>query len=311
MDKIILNSSIDNLELVTYDFAPEITKPALIVQIIHGMAEHAQRYSEFARFLSQNGIKVVSMDNRGHGETGTRQGQLGHLDNSDATSKLINDVEDLRKYWKNQYPNAKYVIFGHSMGSIILRNYLHSYSQLLDAAIICGTASFANLQLKIGKFIAQRFVKKEGARTVNPLVNSLAFKDANKKIKQNKSMYSWLSTDPKEITKYMGDKWCGFGCSNQFFVDLSQLVIDMNNKKIIDNFNKQLPILLIAGSMDPIGNYGKANKQALKFYNKLGNKKVSSILYKGYRHEILNDFCRQKVHNDVYNFIKKHLIDKH
>ncbi|QBF34629.1 alpha/beta fold hydrolase [Mycoplasmopsis phocirhinis] len=303
MNEFTIKSSIDNTLLVCYDFAPHTTQPQIIVQLCHGMMEHILRYKEFAQFLSDEKIKVVGMDNRGHGKTGLKSKTLGHIDNKDGARKLINDMHDLYLYWHRKFPKAKYVIFGHSMGSLILRNYLILYSKNLTAAIICGTTSLAGIKEKLGLYIVQKLVNTEGANEYNKFINNLAFKKVNKKIKNPKTNFDWLSSDLNQVNQFIEDKLCGFLCSNSFYLDLIRLVINMSNHKYKKVLNTDLKMFFVAGKLDPIGNYAKGVIKSAKYYQSANIKDVKIKIYDQMRHEILNEKDKNIVFADIKNYL--------
>ncbi|MCS4537205.1 lysophospholipase [Mycoplasma sp. CSL7475-4] len=304
INEFVIKSSIDRAQLVCYDFAPQTNKPKIIVQLCHGMMEHALRYSELAQFLSNKDIKVVGMDNRGHGKTGVKTGVLGHIDDQDGARKLINDMHDLYQFWHNKYPEAKYVIFGHSMGSIILRNYLILYSKSLSAAIISGTSGLAGLKEKLGLYIAQKFVQNEGANSYNRFINNLVLKNVNKRVKNPQTKFDWLTSDQSEIDKFMNDDLCGFLCTNSFYVDLARLAINMGNKKYRALLNKDLKMFFIAGEDDPIGKYGKGVIKSAKYYKSAKLKHVEVKIYKKMRHEIHNEINKNIVFEDLKTYLE-------
>lgn len=305
MERFIIKSSIDNQVLSCVDFCSEIENPNLILQICHGMQEHIFRYENFAKFLGENGVKVVGMDNRGHGATGDVMGIMGHISDEKGYEKLPEDVRDLNKYLRGKYPNAKLVIFGHSMGSIIVRNFLNKYSNYVDGAILCGTTGLFNKSHRFGLMLGKLITKISGNRRKLKFINKMPFKKYNEKINNPSTVFDWLSTDKAVVEKYVNDKYCGFNCTNSFYVDLLTMTKNMSNPKNIDNIVKTLPIFFISGSMDPVGDYEKGVIESYELFKDLGLGYTQVELYSGMRHEILNEVGKEEVYNDILKFIKK------
>ncbi|QSF13925.1 alpha/beta fold hydrolase [Mycoplasma sp. Mirounga ES2805-ORL] len=306
MKEFFINSSIDNQKLFCVDFSEKVTKPRFVVQLIHGMQEHIKRYETFANFLTNNGIKVIGMDTRGHGETGRLMKFMGHLSDENGNEKVVEDVNDLNKYIKTNFKDAKVIILGHSMGSLILRNYINKYSENIDGAIVCGSTGLADINVNLGYLLAKHYVRRYGKRGKSPFLNVLPFKNNNKYIKEPKTVFDWLTRDESISLAYKKDSKCGFLCTNQFYIDLLKLVKNMSKKKnLLDVKNKKLPIYFISGEMDPVGKYGKGVKKSVDFYHKAKFENISLSLYPEMRHEILNEIDKEVVYNDILEFVKK------
>ncbi|MFT4445386.1 lysophospholipase [Parvimonas sp. G1967] len=303
MKEFYINSSIDDKRLYCVDFAENLKNPKLIVQLCHGMEEHIRRYKNFAQFLEKQGIRAFGMDNRGHGKTCEEEELKGHIADEDGYIKLVQDVHDLNKYIKKEFPDKQIVIFGHSMGSLIVRNFLNEYSDSVDGAIICGTTEPYNMKHRIGIFLAKLLSGKNGTKK-SAFINKLAFKGYNSKINNKNTDFDWLTRDEKAVEDYILDKDCGFLCTNTFYLDLLTLIKEMSSKSNLENIKKDLPILFISGKADPVGDYGKGVLKSYRLYKKIGMKNVKIKLYAQMRHEILNEIDKEKVYLDIYKFLE-------
>lgn len=303
MKEFYINSSIDDKRLYCVDFAENLKNPKLIVQLCHGMEEHIRRYKNFAQFLEKQGIRVFGMDNRGHGKTCEEEELKGHIADEDGYIKLVEDVHDLNKYIKKEFPDKQIVIFGHSMGSLIVRNFLNEYSDSVDGAIICGTTEPYNMKHRIGILLAKVLSGKNGTKK-SASINKLAFKGYNSKINNKNTDFDWLTRDEKAVEDYILDKDCGFLCTNTFYLDLLTLIKEMSLKSNIENIKKDLPILFISGKADPVGDYGKGVLKSYRLYKNAGIKNVKLKLYAQMRHEILNEIDKEKVYLDIYKFLE-------
>lgn len=301
MKSFYLNSK-DNKKIHAVDFCENLKNPKAILQICHGMAEYIERYKDFSKFLEENGIKVFGLDNRGHGKS-IQDDLFGHISDKNGDKKLVFDCFLLNQYIKKNFPNKKIILFGHSMGSMIARSFLNSYSDKIEGCIICGTCEPFSLKHSFFLFIAKSFSYLFGKRKKSKFLNSLAFLGYNKKIKVKKTDFDWLSSNEEEVYKYILDKKCGFFCTNQFFVDLLKLIKDISKKENIKNVRKNIPLFFISGSMDPVGEYKRGVLKTFKLYK---NEKLNVKLkfYKNLRHEILNEVNKEIVYIDILNFLK-------
>ena len=283
-------------------WAPVGTPVKGIVQIAHGMAEYSNRYADFAKYLCSRGYAVFINDHIGHGKSVSSRDDLGYFGEKDGWEILVKDVKALSDIAKKAYPQKPLIIFGHSMGSFIARSYSQKYGTDISAAIYCGTSGknpAAGMGIKIAEFIA----KRKGARYRSEFINSLAFGNYNKRIKDKRTDFDWLSTNTENVDKYVADPDCGYLFTAVGYKDLFSITKDVSSKMWYKNVPYILPILIISGSMDPVGNYGQGVRQVYDDLKKTGHKDVTMKIYEGLRHEILNETNREEVFDDVANWL--------
>ncbi len=279
----------------------DVQSPKGVIQLIHGMAEHVERYDHFAQFLNFNGYIVVGSDLRGHGKTAAENNSIGVCEQGDSFTDNMRDQILLTKDIKAKY-NLPVVIFGHSYGSFVSQAYIQQASSEVAAVVLCGSAKQSGVLVAAGRKLAciQAVVcdKNKPAK----LISGMTFGPFDAKFSHEKTVNAWLSTDLSECEKYNNDKLCGFKMSIDFyrslFVSLKKLYTAANMKKI----KSDLPIYIISGDMDPVGGYGKLTEKLYKEYVKAGIIDINMKLYKGSRHEILNDAMRDEVMFDVLAF---------
>lgn len=280
--------------------------PKAILQLIHGMAEYIERYDEFAQFLNENNILVVGHDHLGHGESvDIEKPVLGYFAKGESANILVEDTYQITNYIKKRYPSIPLFIMGHSMGSFVLRNYLKSYSTFVDGAIIMGTGGKKE-EVKMTK----RLLK--GLNTISPkAVNSafhhLSFGGFNKKIKQPISSNAWLSKNEENVIQYDSDPKCGFTFTNNGFYTLINLIDGATQKNWFKTIRPDLPILIVSGEKDPVGNYGKIPRKVAVDLTDNFFADVTLRLYHDLRHEILNESEKEDVMNDIYDWLTNHL----
>ncbi len=282
---------------------PETETPVCIFQIVHGMAEHIDRYDEFARFLAEKGILVVGEDHLGHGKSVAEGGTYGYFCENDAPTVVVRDVHRLKKMMQEEYPGVLYFILGHSMGSFILRNYLFRYGTGINGALIVGTGMQSKATLAAAKSVTAIQKLFLGSKHVGKFIDKLAFGSYNNKFEPARTQADWLSREKANVDRYIADPMCGFTFTLNGFATLFQLIWNCHDKEKIAAMPKKLPIILLAGADDPVGNYGKSVEMVYQSYLAHGMENVQMKLYENDRHELLNETDRKRVYDDVYRWI--------
>ena len=283
-------------------FNPDI-KPKAIVQLSHGMVEHIQRYQDFAMFLRENNIFVYGNDHRGHGKTGDKQGQLGYFANENGFTKTANDLHEITKIIKSEYPETPLFLFGHSMGSFLARHYIQNHSTEIDGLILSGTGFFPTMTHLSGKALASMLP----AQRESKLMNTLAFGTYNRKISDKKTSFDWLTRDHDAVAKYIEDPHAGYTPTSRFFYDLMDGLGQIHQKSLNENIRKDLSILLISGDADPVGQYAKGVWKVAKSYEQLGLHDITVQFFDDARHELLHEINKQEVYTTIYHWLGKHL----
>ena len=275
-----------------------------IFQIAHGMAEHGERYEDFAKFLCKNGYAVYANDHIGHGKSVATDDDLGYFGERDGWLGFVNDAKLLTDLAKGEYPDKPVVLFGHSMGSFIARSYCEKFGADLAGAVFCGTSG-TNPAAGVAIRLADVIAKIKGSRYRSEFINKLAFGAFNKKIEKPRTPFDWLSRDNAQVDKYIADKYCGFLFTAVGYRDMSTVLWSVSGKSWYANLPFVLPVLLISGEMDPVGAYGKGIRQVFRDLKSSGHKNVVMKLYKNDRHEILNELDKEDVYKDVVDWADK------
>ncbi len=297
-EKITLYSNVDNLPLEVEIIAPENNIHG-IVQISHGMAEHKERYEDFMKFLAKNGYVTVIHDHRGHGKSVQSDSELGYFYTEDINA-IVEDLHSVTTMIQQQYPKLPLYLFSHSMGTLVARNYLKQYDDEISKLILCGPPT-KNSTVNLAIMMANISKKVHGEQYRNHLLNNLAFGSANKRFGE---VNAWLSSDSSEVERYQQDPLCGYIFTNNGFLNLSRLLKEAFNPQGWRLSNPNLPILLIAGADDPVIQNETKFYQLKEFLGQVGYQNISSNLYKEMRHEILNEKNRQKVYQDVLEYLQ-------
>ncbi len=291
----------DNVILVGQKYLPESVAKAVVV-IVHGMAEHAKRYARFADVLNRAGYAVYAFDQRGHGQTAGAVENLGFFSEKNGWQHVTADVAAVVDFAKSEIPNKPVVVFGHSMGSFILRNFLAEYPSKVSGAILSGTAGSAGLLGKIGIFLTKVITLYKPLRSASKLMNSLSFGDFNKAFKPNKTEFDWLSRDEAEVKKYVDDPFCGTVFSIGFFRDLLAGLECVNTEEHVAKIPKNFKIHLLSGQNDPVSKGGKQVKIVYEMYRTV-SENVTMKLYENGRHEMLNEINRNEVMTDIVSVL--------
>ncbi len=286
---------------------PTGVKTIGVVQIVHGMAEHIQRYDEFATFLAQQGYIVFGNDHLGHGKTADPS-EYGFIAETYGWYALVKDVLKLKNLlgdkMKSNNPKLKYFMLGHSMGSFIARDFAAQYGTTLDGAIFCGTAG-DNIMTTIAERLAKLEILRIGRHTPSNLLNDLSFVPYNRKFLPARTKFDWICSDETVVDKYVADEMCGFTFTAAAFRDLYHGLNRIKGRKWATKLPKKLPIYFIAGEDDPVGDYGKEVKQLAAKLQRYGLQNVTITIYPGVRHEILNDVSKLQVFDDVLGWLQK------
>lgn len=280
------------------EWAPE-GRPVCILQLVHGMAEYADRYDRLASYLTEKGILVAGHDHLGHGKSVGSNHPYGFFCSQDAPAKVVEDVHTLRRLTQEQNPGIPYLMIGHSMGSFILRNYLCLYGEGLDGAIIMGTGMQPQKVLHFSKRLVRILTVIQGEKHKSGLINTLAFGSYNRGIAHPVSAMDWLSRDGVEVAKYNEDPLCGFTFTLNGFATLFSLIDQLYDRERLERMPKELPVLFMAGSRDPVGDYGRAVERVYQSFRDLGMKDVALKLYENDRHELVNEADRELVWKDI------------
>ena len=269
--------------------------------IVHGMTEHIGRYDKFMRSLAENGYIAFGYDHLGHGYTASDDSELGFIAEKNGDDLLTRDVMIFADAMKAQYGEHPYYLMGHSMGSFVVRMAVEKHLTP-DKLIIMGTSGpnpISGLGLLVCKLI--RFIK--GPKHISSLIESMAFGSYNSHFKEENDNRSWLTNDITIRRKYDADKFCTFKFTISAMHDLISMINDCNRAEWFKKVAPKMPILLISGEDDPVGDYGKSLRACEKKLKENGAD-VTTILYPKYRHEILNDSSFDMTVKDIFEFIK-------
>ncbi len=290
-----------------------------IVQIIHGMQEYIERYDKLAGYLASRGYLVVGHDLLGHGRTAATADDRGFFCKGRLLDALIQDIHFIRKSMEKQFPEQKYYMIGHSMGSYLLRCYLCRYGQGIDAAVIMGTGHVLLPATAVGKTLCHIMALVKGWYYRSTLVTAITFSgpygefDSAEELIQKLQVQSettgninsWLTRDEEVVRQYAQDDNCNYMFTLNGYFGLYQAIQYAGRLRNMRHIPKDLPIILLSGDRDPVGKFGDNVRWVESKLKKSGVKHVETVLYKGARHEIINETDWKKVYYDIWHFLSQ------
>lgn len=274
--------------------------PKASLQIVHGMTEHILRYSDFAEYLCSRGIAVYGHDHLGHGGTSEEKGFFAE---EDGDRMLVEDAHRVNQKMASDLQGIPHFIMGHSMGSFVTRRFLTIYGKDVDGAIIMGTGNQSSGAVSMGRFLAVLMCKLKSNHYRSKMLNNMVLGNYDKKFTEPDLPNRWLCSDPEALKGYGDDPLCGFTFTVAAYRDLFTLIKGLVKGEGLDNMPKDLPILMVSGQDDPVGDFGKGVEKARKALEDVGLK-PELILYPGMRHEILNETDKAKVYSDIGDWLE-------
>lgn len=289
----------------THDIFYRVWEPAeaprAILQISHGMCEHIDRYDGFARDLCAHGIVVCANDHIGHGKSAADESELGYFGGKGSIFRLADDLDLLRAEMRKKYRRLPYIMFGHSMGSFVCRDYISRYAANVDGAIVCGTAG-TNKLIGAAITISSAICGLRGRKYRSKFIRNLAFKGYNDDF-PGEGELAWLSRDKDVRDAYDADPLCGFIFTAGGYNEMFRLLKSVSGPEWAAKIPQSLPVFVIAGSMDPVGAKGEGPREV---HQLLVDRELTDIdckIYDGMRHEIHNEIGREEVMEDIAKWV--------
>lgn len=284
----------------------EPEKKTAVLVIAHGMAEHAARYQPLAQWLNQHGVVVIAIQHRGHGPH-CPDSELGHYANERGWQKVVDDLQQVVVHARKQYPDLPVTLFGHSMGSFIAQAFTQQYGDQVDNLILCATNRIDKPRLLVSLALVRLIGAVRGKQHHSPLIDNMTFGAFNKTFAPNRTSHDWLSRDPQQVDRYLKDPLCGFPCTVGLWSDFIGGMLGINPAV----WRKDLPLHLLAGAQDPVGEMGVGFSRHVANLRAAGLNVVSDRLFPGARHELVNETNADEVWNHILECIPRlsHSVD--
>ena len=286
-------------------FAHIPDEPRACVLMLHGMAEHNERYRELAEIMAAAGFVAVAYDHAGHGVSLPEERRTGLLASRDGDRDVVETVSAVTDWLQHEFPQLPCILLGHSFGSLIARAVMREDGARYAGFVFCGTAATPGLRGVAGRIIASlsAVIRKPAARS--PRLLALTTAGYTRRIYEPHTDYDWLSRDRDAVNAFINDPASGFTPSVGFFRDLARLVLRVNSRRYLKQGLPDRPVLLLLGGDDPVGGWGAANRRVKQLLEEAGVSHVTSRVYDGARHELFHETNRREVFRDLTTWLSR------
>ena len=297
--------SSDGIHTIYADiYAPKDKAVRAVVQLSHGMVDFVARYEGLAEALIKNGIVFAGNNHLGHGKSAGTPEDLGFFAERDGTVHVLRDLHTMNRYLRSTYPGVPIVLMGHSMGSFIARLFVAKHPHAVDGCIIHGTGG-PNPLAPLGHLVAGTIGLFRGQRYRSKALKAMTFSGYNSHFPKSEGPNAWLTRDLTIINEYDGHPHSGFIFTISAYRDLFRFLSRSNAKSWFQSYPKSMPTLIMSGTEDPVGNYGKGVTYVYKNLLLAGVGDVRLHMYEGGRHELFRDTCRNEAYRDIIDFTEE------
>jgi len=283
----------------------DVIRSRALVHVVHGMGEHGGRYGRLAAALNAVGYAVWAHDHRGHGRNTTPPVGLGHFADADGWRAVVDDTWGVSTALQATEPSLPLILFAHSMGSFIAQTLIGEHGSAYRAVVLCGTNGPAGVLEAVVRLIAALQLRTLGGRARGVWTQRLIMGTYNRQFAPTRTSSDWLSRDPVEVDRFEADLLCGTTPTAQSCVDFLAGKTVLGQRRHLERIPKHLPILLISGARDPVGENGRGVRRLLETYRAAGLTRVDMKLYEDARHELVNEINRDEVTADVLEWLDR------
>lgn len=300
MREFTIDSRDMKTKLACYEWDPK-SDPRAILIMAHGMQEYLLRYTDMAEYMAAQGIIFAGCDHLGHGKSAASREDLGYFCEQDPATVLVRDVHRVKKTVQAEHPGIPVFLMGHSMGSFIARNYIERYGTGIQGVIIQGGNDTRKLTGIGGKVITGLIAAFKGWRYRSPLCTAVVLGPYARAYPDDPS--GWVTSRRDIRERFTKDEYCNFRFTLNGYHTLAELTLRAGNKKLIEAVPKDLPMLILSGACDPVGEMGRGVKRMYELYRACGMKDVKLDIRPGDRHELHNEEDRYQVFEEIRDFI--------
>lgn len=279
--------------------------PKAVLQIAHGVTEHILCYEEMAEYFTKKGFVVVGNDHLGHGTSIAEGAKSMYLGQEGSWKWVVKDIDKCMKMTKERYPDIPYILLGLSLGSFAVRTHAILHPGKVDGIVLAGTGQSPAPALVLARFMANLEAKKAGEENSTPAIKKLTFEDYNKKFAPNRTDFDWLCASEKGLDGYLADPLRGDAMSCGLFREMLNGMIFTGNLKNQKQMDADVPVLLVSGEDDPVGDCGKGIERTKQSLQKAGVKDVTMKLYPGLRHDIFLEDEKKDIFEDIFKWAEK------
>lgn len=269
-----------------------------VIQVNHGLAEHAARYGRFAAALAARGFDTYAHDHRGHGGTRAPDAPPRIFATEGGAERVLADVAAVHDRIAAERPGVPVILFGHSMGGLVALNFLHRHSARVAAAAIWNANFSAGALGRLAQAILAWEAFRLGSDVPSRILPKLTFQDWAKKVPNRRTAFDWLSRDAAEVDKYVADPLCGWDASVSMWRDVFSLIFAGADDRRLAAIRRDLPVNLLGGEKDPATAGGKAVLDLERRMRAAGFTDLTSKVWPETRHESLNEVNRDAITED-------------
>ncbi len=278
-----------------------------VIQIIHGMSEHIERYAPTAEYLADRGFIVVGNDHLGHGRTAAGPEEYGYFADREGWDTVAGDVRRLRTLVGEKARDYPYFLLGHSLGSFLARTYMINWPGTVDGVILSGTGQENGATLWLGWQASNIACNLSGPTSHSNLITAVAFGSYNRQFKPHRTRMDWLSRNEESVDKFRKDPMCRFFPTVGMYRDMMEGMQFVADKKNLQKMDPDTPVLFLSGDKDPVGHNGSAVKKVADRFKSAGVKDITVRMYPDARHEVLNELNRDEVLADLMDWLETHM----
>lgn len=282
--------------------------PRAVLVLFHGMLEHSARYADFAAALNAQGIAVYAQDHLGHGESVHPENPRGHFADCGGNGFVIRDCLHMLELAHAAHPKAPLFLMGHSMGSFLTRQLLHQFTlPALSGVILMGSGHQARAAVRLAHAVTGAVARHKGTRHKSDVLYKLILGSNNLRCHPHRTSFDWLSRVPENADAFATDPLNADNFTAQAYSDMLGGMLTNYDERRLAALDTSVPVLILSGDADPIGEYGRGTRRLAETYAALGYEDVQTILYPGARHELLNEANRTQVTADILAWMEEKL----
>ena len=297
------SSEADGLPISVMAVIPDQKPCRAVIQLVHGMSEHKERYLPFMKYLAEQGYISVIHDHRGHGKSVRYKEDLGYMYGGKAEA-LLQDIRTVNRKIHTKFPKLPVILMGHSMGSLAVRAFTAKHDGCIDMLIVCGSPSY-NQARPLGVALAKAEKAIFGEKHRSKLIEAISFGAGAMKFRKDKTCTAWICSDPAVAKEYEESELCGFTFTDEAYLVLFELMKQAYDVKHFSCTNPKMPVLFVSGAEDPCLINVRHFAKTVQAMRHAGYLDVKGKLYPGMRHEILNEKNKEQVYHDIVVYMKK------
>jgi len=285
-------------------------RPRAVLQIVHGINEYGGRYASFAAFLTAHGFAVAAHDLMGHGGSVAEGQPHGYFAQRQGWLNCLADLRNFSQELRRQYPGLPLFLLGHSIGSFMVRDTLIRFDDSFGGVILSGTGCNPRLRYDLGLLVCGAAKLLRGAKGKSRLVRDMCFGRFAKAYAAEHKIIAWLSRDPAVYSAYAEDPQCRFLPSIELIRQMLLGMRHMDDLRRYRRIRRDIPLLLVSGAADPVGDFGKGVSRVYRRLLAAGCADTELLLYPGARHEVLSDPDKEQAYHDILEWLEEKLPDR-